>query len=359
MKDHLLCFGKELNLYPRRCLMKLYAAFDLHSSNSYLSVIDEEGKRQLEKKLSNEPEQILRELAPHRKRLAGIAVESTYNWYWLVDLLMAKGYEVRLANPSAIQKYKGLKHADDRHDAGWLAEMLRLGILPEGYIYPREERAVRDLLRKRGHLVRLRTSLIISLQHIITRNCGLMVSVNDVKRLKEDRISPLLEDNEDVLMAGAVSKKTIDYMTRQIKGIEKTVEGKMELSAPYRQLLSMPGVGKILALTIMLETGPISRFQKVGNYVSYCRKVSSTWVSNGKAKGKGNEKNGNRYLAWAYSEASELARRFDNQSRAYFQRKAQRSNRMVAHQALAHKLARAAYYIMRDDVPFMAEKLFA
>jgi transposase len=118
-------------------------------------------------------------------------------------------------------------------------------------------------------------------------------------------------------------------------------------------------VGKILALTIMLETGPIDRFPKVGNYVSYCRKVGSVWVSNGKKKGKGNEKNGNRYLAWAYSEASELARRYDEEARAYYQRKAQRTNRMVAHQALSHKLARAAYYVMRDDVPFMAEKLFA
>jgi transposase len=339
-------------------MMKLYAAFDLHSSNSYVAVIDEGGKKILAKKLANDPQQILTALAPHRKRIAGIAVESTYNWYWLVDMLMAKGYEVHLANPAAIQKYKGLKHADDRHDANWLAEMLRLDILPEGYIYPKEDRSLRDLLRKRGHLVRLRTSLIISLQHIITRNCGIMVSVNDVKRLKEDRISPLLDDNADILMAGSVSKDTIDYMTRQIRSIERTIEGKIELTSPYKQLMSIPGVGKILALTIMLETGPISRFQAVGNYVSYCRKVSSKWTSNGKAKGKGNEKNGNRYLAWAYSEASELSRRFDEQARAYFQRKAQRSNRMVAHQALAHKLARAAYYIMRDNVPFMAEKLF-
>lgn len=339
--------------------MKLYGAFDLHSSNNYLSVIDEQGKRVMEKKMSNDAEVIVKVLSPYRKKIAGVAVESTYNWYWLVDLLMAKGYEVHLANPAAIQKYRGLKHADDRHDANWLAEMLRLGILPEGYITPREHRSLRDLLRKRGHLVRLRTSLIISLQHIITRNCGIMVSVNDVKRLKEDRISPLLDNNDDILMAGAVSKDTIDYMTRQIKSIERTIEGKLKLSQPYQQLLSIPGIGKILALTIMLETGPISRFQKVGNYVSYCRKVSSTWTSNGKVKGKGNEKNGSKYLAWAYSEASELARRYDTQARAYYQRKAQRTNRMVAHQALAHKLARAAYYIMRDNVPFMHEKLFA
>ena len=121
----------------------------------------------------------------------------------------------------------------------------------------------------------------------------------------------------------------------------------------------MPGIGKILALTIMLETGPISRFAQVGNYVSYCRKVSSQWSSNGKTKGKGNKKNGNKYLAWAFSEAAELARRLDASARTYYHRKMQKTNFMIAHAALAHKLARAAYYILRDHVPFMPEKLFA
>ena len=107
---------------------------------------------------------------------------------------MEKGYKVHLANPSAIQQYSGLKHSDDKHDAFWLAEMLRLGILPEGYIYPKEERPVRDLLRKRGHLVRLRTSLMISLQNILSRNLGRKVNVNDVKALKEDRISSPFRD---------------------------------------------------------------------------------------------------------------------------------------------------------------------
>lgn len=339
--------------------MKLYTGFDLHSSNSYVAIINAQGKRIEGKKLANDPLQIISFLSPYRKQIAGIAVESTYNWYWLVDLLMSHDYKVHLANPAAIQKYTGMKHADDRHDAFWLAEMLTLGILPTGYIYPKTERPVRDLLRKRSHLVRLRTSLIISLQNIITRNCGLRVAVNDVKRLREDRISPLLQDNEDLRLAGSISKESIDYLTRKIRTIEQVVEGKVQLKAPYQKLLSMPGVGRVLALTIMLETGPINRFHAVGNYVSYCRLVGSTWLSNGKIKGKGNQKNGNKYLAWAYSEAAEMARRFDESARAYYQRKLQKSNRMVAHCALAHKLARAAYFIMRDDVSFMAEKLFA
>lgn len=126
---------------------------------------------------------------------------------------MEDGYKVHLANPSAITRYKELKHCDDKHDAFWLAEMLRLGILPEGYIYPKEQRPVRDLLRKRGHLVQTRSSLIISLQNIITRNCGHRINVNDVKRLKQDMIQPLLSYNEDLALSGKASKEAIDFLT--------------------------------------------------------------------------------------------------------------------------------------------------
>lgn len=339
--------------------MKLYAATDLHASNNYLAIIDENGKRRFKQKLPNNPPLILKALMPYKEEITGIVVESTYNWYWLVDLLMAEGYKVHLANPVAIEKYSGLKHADDRHDAFWLAEMLRLGILPEGYIYPKEERPVRDLLRKRGHLVRLRTSLIISLQSIINRNCGIELDCNSMKRLKMDHVAPFLEDNEDLALAGRVSKEGIDFLTHQIKKIESAVEDKVKLQAPYSNLQTIPGVGKIIALTIMLETGPIERFADTGNYVSYCRKVHTKWTSNGKQKGTGNRKNGNKYLAWAFSEAAELARRFDANARAYYQRKKQKTNFMVAHNALAHKLARAAYHIMKDNVIFESKKLFA
>lgn len=164
--------------------MPLYAGLDLHANSNYLAIVAGDGKGVFKKKLPNDPPQILEALRPYQGDLVGLVVESTYNWYWLVDTLMGEGYKVHLANPSAIQQYAGLKHIDDQHDAFWLAEMLRLGVLPEGYIYPKEERPIRDLLRKRGHLVRLRTSLVISLENIISRNCGVKLRANDVKRLK-------------------------------------------------------------------------------------------------------------------------------------------------------------------------------
>lgn len=339
--------------------MQLYASFDLHSNNSFLGIKDENGKPVFRKKLPNEPGKILDALRPYKNDIVGIVVESTYNWYWLVDLLMAEGYKVHLANTSAIQKYSGVKHSDDQDDAFWLCELLRLNVLPEGYIYPKEDRPIRDLLRKRMHLRDLRTSLLVSLQNIICRNNGFRLKTGDLKVLGEDRVAPHLSGNEDLALAGTVSKEAIDFLTRQINKIEAAVEDRAEVKQSYAKLKTVFGIGKILALVIMLETGEITRFPKVGNYVSYCRKVSSAWLSNDKVKGKGNKKSGNKYLAWAFSEAAEHARRNYAQARAYYNRKLQKTNKMIAHNALAHKLARAAYYVMRDGVDFKPEKLFA
>jgi transposase len=314
--------------------MKLYSGIDLHSTNSFLAIIDSKGKRIFNEKLPNDITTIAQRLELFSGTLQGVVVESTYNWYWLVDALMAEGYAVHLANPSAIQQYKGMKHVDDKHDAFWLAEMLRLDILPDGYIYPKDERPIRDLLRKRRHLVALRSSMLISLQNIITRNSGMTIKTNDIKRLRENRVQPLLADNEDLALAGQVSKDSIDFLTHQIRNIETFLERKLELKDAYKDLVTVPGIGKILGLTIMLETGPIERFNKVGNYASYCRLVSSRSASNDKTKGKGNKKNGNKYLSWAFSEAAEFARRYDDKARAFYNRKLRKSNFMVAHTAL-------------------------
>jgi len=178
--------------------MELYTAFDLHANNSYAAIIDAEGRKIAGKKLSNEPQVVLSFLESYREAIQGIVVESTFNWYWLVDTLMSSGYQVHLANTTAIQKYNGLKHCGDKEDAFWLAEMLRLGVLPQGYIYPKEERPIRDLLRKRAHFVRLRTSLILSLQNIVDRNCGMRIKVNDVKRRRENRVAPYFEGSDDL-----------------------------------------------------------------------------------------------------------------------------------------------------------------
>lgn len=338
---------------------KLYAGIDLHSNNNHLGILNQDSKRIYHKKLPNYEDVILAELEPFKEQLVSITVESTFNWYWLVDCLQDAAYTIHLANPAAMQQYSGLKFLDDKHDAFWLAHMDRLGILPQGYIYPKELRPMRDLLRKRGHLVKLRTSLINSLQGIIYRNNGHGLSGQKMKQTTVDHVAPLLDDNEDLALCGEVSKQSIDDLSRQIVKIENICQNRLKLNPQYTGLLTIPGVGKILAFTIMLETGPIERFKKVGDYSSYCRKVPTQWLSNNKRKGKGNAKNGNKYLSWAFAEAAEFARRHDDKVRAFYNRKAAKTKATVAYAALSNKLTRAAFYIMRDNVDFDSNKLFA
>jgi transposase len=135
-----------------------YSGIDLHSNNSVVTVTDEEDRVVSEKRLPNDLAKILELLMPWREELAGVVVESTFNWYWLVDGLQAAGFKVHLAHTTAIKKYDGLKHSGDEADARYLAHLLRLGILPGGTILPPEQRAVRDLARKRMQLVRRRTA---------------------------------------------------------------------------------------------------------------------------------------------------------------------------------------------------------
>jgi len=337
--------------------MSYFTGIDLHANNNHTGIIDKENKRVFNKKLRNNLAMVLESLGPYRSEIEGIVVESTFNWYWMVDGLMDNGYKVHLANPSAIKQYEGLKHADDVTDAFHLANLLRLGILPQGYIYPKQQRPVRDLLRKRLQLVRQRTAHILSFQNLVRRNLGIKMSANKIKQLCEEDVEGIFEEKHLVL-SGQANIGTIRFLLPRIKQIEKAVLQVAKLKDEYKNLLTVPGVGVILALTIMLETGPVERFAKVGNYASYCRCVNSQWFSNGKAKGKGNRKNGNKYLCWVYVEAANIATWNYDYVKRYYQSKMAKTNYLVAIKAVAHKLARACYYIMRDHKEFDPKRAF-
>lgn len=177
-----------------------YSGIDLHSNTSVVTVTDDEDRVVAEKRLPNELATILAFLSPWREELIGVVVESTYNWYWLVDGLQAAGFTVHLANTGAIKNYDGLKHSGDETDARYVAHLLRLGILPTGMILKPEQRAVRDLARKRMQLVRSRTMHILAVEHIAARQYGARISSNQVKRLTAEAVDEMVIP-EDVVLA--------------------------------------------------------------------------------------------------------------------------------------------------------------
>jgi transposase len=259
--------------------LALYAGIDLHCNNSVVSVLDENDRLVFAKRLPNDLAAIIAALRSCTGTLRGVAVESTYNWYWLVDGLQDAGFALHLVNTAAVKQYDGLKYSGDFSDARHLAHLLRLGIQPTGYIYPREERAVRDLLRKRGQLVRQRSTQILSMSNL-------------------------------------------------------------------------------LALTIALDTGDVGRFDSAGNFASYARTVGSRRESNGKKKGEGNAKCGNKHLAWAFIEAAHFAVRYDAAIKRWYQKKCASSLAVVAIKAVARKLARACYHVMKHGKPFDVARAF-
>ena len=275
--------------------MSLYGGIDLHANNSVVVLLNEQDQVVYQKRLPNHLSTILDLLVPYHAEIMGFVVESTYNWYWLVDGLM-----------------------------------------------------------ERQH-----TANVLSVQNIIVRNIGTRLSIKRIRELTKQELEGLLPEVDQVL-AVTSSLAVLDCLSHQIKTLEQTIHKRLKHTPSYEQLLTVDGIGTILAQTIALDTGTIGRFPTVGNYASYCRCVDSTKISNGKRKGQGNVKNGNPSLGWAYMEAAQFALRFNPSAQRFYQRKLAKSNNntTLARKAVAHKLSRACYYIMRDLVPFDALKAF-
>jgi transposase len=330
---------------------------DLHSNNVLIGVIDQDGKRLAHRKVDCNLAQVIGFLKPLKPQLHSMAVESTFNWYWLIDGLRADGYPIDLANPAKIEQYSGLKHADDKDDAFFLAELQRLKILPKAYVYDPELRPVRDLFRRRGGLVHQRTSLLLSFKSLYARTTGQTLDLGQAKKLEPQEASELYKHPANQLIA-EVQAEHIQALGQSISRIEKAVLASARQIPLYEKLLTIPGIGRILGMTITMEVGDIRRFQTDGDFASYCRMVDARHLSNGKCKAENNQKCGNKYLSWAFVEAANYARRFDAHCRRWYDRKAARTSTIIATKALGCKLAKAAWHVMKTKCNYDPTRMF-
>jgi transposase len=341
----------------KRPIEKLIAGIDLHSNNLVIGVMNQDGKRIAHRKLDCELDQVLAFLQPMKPRLQSMAVESTFNWYWLVDGLHAHGYPIDLANPAQIEQYSGIKNADDKHDAFHLAELQRLNILPKAHIYDAELRPVRDLFRRRTNLVHQRTALFLSFKSLYARTTGQAMPLAQLKSMEPKEAKTLYEHPANQLIA-QVQLEHIEALDKSIVRIEKAVLGCAREIPLYQKLLTLPGIGKILGMTITMEVGDIARFKTDGDFASYCRLVDSRRLSNGKQKGENNSKCGNKYLCWAFVEAANFAKRSDENCRRWYDRKQAKTSTVLATKALACKLAKAAWHVMARKTDYDPSRMF-
>jgi transposase len=341
----------------RRPKDKLIAGLDLHSNNVMIGLINQDGKRVAYRKLDCDLKQVLQYLEPFKRQIQSMAVESTFNWYWLVDGLRAHGYPIDLANPAQIEQYRGLKHADDKDDAFHLAELQRLKILPKAHVYDPQLRPVRDLLRRRTNLVHQRTALLLSFKSLYARTTGQRLDLSAAKKL-EPREAPKLYEHPANQLIAQVQAEHIQALAQSIGRLEKAVLACAREIPLYERLLTLPGVGRILGMTITMEVGEIGRFKTDGDFASYCRLVDAQRLSNGKPKAHNNAKCGNKYLAWAFVEAAHFARRHDERCRRWYDRKAAKTSKIIAIKALACKLAKAAWHLMAQKCNYDPRRMF-
>jgi transposase len=230
-------------------------------------------------------------------------------------------------------------------------------VLPTGYIYPAAERGLRDLGRRRLQLVRHRTMHVLAVENVQARETGARMNSYQVKHLDAEKIE-LLGLGEDVTLGVQANVAVIAVLNAQIAKLERTLLQRLTPRPQYELVGTVPGVGRTLGPIIVLETGPIERFASVGNYASYARCVNSIRISNDRKKGEGNRRNGNEYLAWAFIEAANQAKRWYPEAKRFHERKRAKTNSIVATKALAHKLARASYHVLKTQQPFDMKRCF-
>jgi len=338
-----------------------YCGVDLHARSMYLCVLDHEGTTLLHQNYAADPGAFLAAIAPFRDGLV-VAVECMFAWYWLADLCEAHGIPFVLGHALYMKAIHQGKSKNDRLDAAKIAGLLKGGLLPQGYVYPKARRATRDLLRRRSFLVRRRADL---LAHLVNTNSQYNLPPLNKKlvypgnRAELDLAARFTEPSARKLVECDLA--LIDALDGQIHDLELHLvrTAKVDDAQAYARLQSIPGVGKILGLVLLYEIHDIGRFPAAGNFLSYARLVRPQLESGGKPLGFGNKKIGNAHLRWALGEAACLYLRCSDRAKRWQARTAAKHGPAKTLGILAAKLGRTVYHLLRKREVFDENRFLA
>jgi transposase len=339
-----------MNFYTQQ--HKHYCGIDLHARAMYVCILDQHGTKLVHKNLSTTPEAFLRVLTPYREDVV-VGVECIFTWYWLADLCAKEGIAFVLGHALYMKAIHGGKAKNDKIDAHKIAVLLRGGMLPQAYVYPAEMRATRDLLRRRRHLVRKRAELLAHIQNTNSQYNLPEIGKKLAYKANREGVEEHFPD-PSVRKSIEVDVSLIDHYDQLLGEVELyiTRTAKAHDVQTFARLQSVPGIGEILALVLLYEIQDIARFPRVQDFVSYCRVVKCAKESNGKRLGTSGKKIGNVHLRWAFAEAAVLFLRHNQPGKAYFTKLEHKHGKAKALTVLAHKLARAVYYMLSREQAF-------
>jgi transposase len=333
-----------------------YCGIDLHARTMYVCILNQAGEILVHQNMKASPDTLLRTIAPYRDDIV-VAVECIFTWYWLADLCAQEGIPFVLGHALYMKAIHGGKAKNDKIDAQKIAVLLRGGMLPQAYVYPAEMRATRDLLRRRMHFMRKRAELLTHVQNTNSQynlpEIGRKIAYKTNRDGVAERFAePAVQKSIEVDLA------LIGHYDELLRDVELSIlkAAKQRNSNTLYLLRTVPGIGEILSLVLLYEIHDIQRFPRVQDFVSYCRLVKCAKESAGKRYGTSGTKIGHADLPWAFSEAAVLFLRANPAGQKYLGRLEKKHGQGKALTVLAHKLARAVYYMLKRDTAFEMHK---
>jgi transposase len=329
-----------------------YCGIDLHAGAMYVCILDAAGEIVVHQNIPTRPKAFLRLVKPYRKDLV-VAAECMFCWYWLADLCADEGITFVLGHALYMRAIHGGKAKNDRIDSHKIAVLLRGGTLPQAYVYPKGMRSTRDLLRRRNHLARKKAELVAHIQNTATQY-NLPEPLGRIAKPSERGDLPAKFADPAVRRMVAVDLATIEHYENLLDGLERELVRMDTVHDPVNLALlqSIQGVGRILGLVMLYEIEDIARFPRVQDFASYCRLVKPAKESNGKSYGHSGKKIGNAHLRWAFGEAVVLMLKGNKPAQAALQKLASKHGKGKALAILSHRLGRAVYYMLKNQVPF-------
>jgi transposase len=329
-----------------------YCGIDLHARTMYLCILDQAGETLLHRNMPATPEALLKAITPYREQIV-LAAECMFTWYWLADLCAEHGIPFVLGHALYMKAIHGGKAKNDKIDAQKIAVLLRGGMLPQAYVYPAEMRATRDLLRRRMHLARKRGELLAHVQNTNSQYNLPAIGKKIAYKANRDGVAERFADPA-VQKSIEVDLALITYYDELLRDLELTIvkTAKHHDAQTLYLLQTVPGIGKILSLVLLYEIHDIERFPRVQDFASYCRLVKCARESAGKRSGTSGNKIGNAHLKWAFSEAAVLFLRDNPAAQTFLARLEKKHSKGKALTILAHKLARAVYYMLKRQTAF-------
>jgi len=329
-----------------------YCGIDLHTRELYICILDNKGKVLLHKPAKAKPEALLNIIEPYKDDIV-IGVECMFTWYWVADLCEGHNLPFILGHALYMRAIHGGKAKNDRIDSLKIASLIRGGMFPTAYVYPREWRATRDLLRRRMHMMRKRAELLSHIHNTNSQYNLPELGVNLRYAFNREGL-PERFSEPSTQKSIALDCNLIEFYDQQLSQVEWHIR-KIAKTTDYHSLVllrSVPGIGDILSLVILFEIDDIQRFPRVQDFVSYCRLVKCKHESAGKVYGSGGGKIGNAFLKWAFSEAAVLFLRKNPEAQKWLEKKANQFNKAKALTILAHKLGRAVYFMLQRKTVF-------